>query len=216
MSRIISLCAGVLLAAFFMIPGDTRNNKKNIPEKNISVKTPAASAIANNEPQRLSGFASKAKVYVMKKELCNRYCFFADMRLGSGKKRFFIYDLEKDTVINAGLVAHGSGSETGTETLNYSNTEGSYATSQGRYKIGEEYNGTFGLAFKLYGLDLTNSNAYKRAVVLHSHKFIPDEETWPNEICTSWGCPTVSPDFLLVLQKYIHGSEKPVLLWILE
>lgn len=39
--------------------------------------------------------------------------FFIDMRIPSGKNRFFVYDLNADKIIDKGLVAHGSGSETG-------------------------------------------------------------------------------------------------------
>jgi hypothetical protein len=74
--------------------------------------------------------------------------------------------------------------------------------------------GKFGLAFKLYGLDATNDNAYNRAVVLHAHSCVPNEETAPIPICQSWGCPTVAPAFLTALKSYLDNSEKPVLLYV--
>ncbi|MGZ5191235.1 MAG: murein L,D-transpeptidase catalytic domain-containing protein, partial [Flavisolibacter sp.] len=86
-------------------------------------------------------------------------------------------------------------------------------TSLGKYKIGNPYQGKFGLAYKLYGLDKTNSNAFSRFVVLHAHDCVPDDET-ENEICQSPGCPTVSVAFLKELKTMINNSEKPVLLWI--
>ncbi len=52
------------------------------------------------------------------------------------------------------------------------------------------YVGTFGKSYRLKGLDKTNSNALKRAIVLHSYDCIPDTET-RNLACLSLGCPDV-------------------------
>ena len=143
-----------------------------------------------------------------------QYAFLVDMRIASGKKRFFVYNLEKDSVESAGLVTHGSGSDRGDDELYFSNTAESNCTSLGKYRIGHSYMGKFGLAFKLYGLDKTNSKAFERFVVLHAHSCVPDDEVSPLPICKSWGCPTVSPAFLTELKKYIDKSEAPILLWI--
>ena len=141
-------------------------------------------------------------------------CFLVDMKIASGKKRFFVYNLKKDSVEMAGLVAHGSGSDKGTDELFFSNTPNSNCTSLGKYRIGKSYMGTFGLAYKLYGLDNTNSKAFDRFVVLHAHSCVPNEDVDPVPICESWGCPTVAPAFLSELKTVIDKSAKPVLLWI--
>jgi hypothetical protein len=143
----------------------------------------------------------------------NEYCFLVDMKIASGNKRFFVYNLQSDSVELSGMVTHGSG-RIESEKIQFSNTANSLCTSLGKYKIGGSYTGKFGLAFKLYGLDKTNSNAYNRAVVLHSHSCVPNDETAPFPICESWGCPTVAPAFLKELKTYIDKSEKPVLLSI--
>ena len=41
-----------------------------------------------------------------------RIAFFIDMKIPSGQNRFFVYDLKSNKIIDKGLVAHGSGSET--------------------------------------------------------------------------------------------------------
>jgi L,D-transpeptidase-like protein len=143
------------------------------------------------------------------------HCFVIDMSIASGQKRFFVYNLKKDSIEYAGLVAHGSGSDATTGSI-FSNTPGSNCTSLGKYKIGKPYYGTFGLAYKLYGLDKTNSNAFNRFVVLHAHACVPDNEIKPMEICRSWGCPTVSPTFLTHLKTYLDNSKQPILLWIFQ
>ena len=142
------------------------------------------------------------------------HCFLVDMRLPSGKNRFFIYNMEADTVEVAGLVTHGKGSEKEPGTLFFSNTPNSNCTSLGKYKIGKSYKGSFGLSYKLMGLEKTNSKAFGRSVVLHSYYGVPKEEVYPAPICVSEGCPAVSPEFLAQLKTYVDKSEEPVLLWI--
>lgn len=139
-------------------------------------------------------------------------CFMVDMHIPSGKQRFFIYNLLKDSVELAGLVAHGSGSDRGSNDLYFSNAPNSNCTSLGKYKIGKSYYGKFGLAYKLHGLDKTNSKAFERFVVLHAHECVPNEEVSPLGICQSWGCPTVAPAFLNQVKKYIDNSDKPILM----
>lgn len=164
---------------------------------------------------RLKKQAASLKAFVSANQFNTEYCFLIDMSVPSGKNRFFIYNLKKDSIEYATLVAHGWGSEKrGTDHLIFSNTPNSYQTSLGKYKIGYSYHGTFGLAYKLYGLDHSNSNAFKRAIVLHSETNVPDYEIFPAHITVSAGCPMVSAAALTILSKYINVSQKPVLMWI--
>lgn len=164
---------------------------------------------------RLNEKASKAKDCVNELGYNTEYCFFIDMRIPSGKNRFFVYDLINDSVMNAGLVAHGRGSDIGSpDALVFSNEPNSYCTSLGKYKLGRSYTGCFGLSYKLYGLDKTNNKAFERSVVLHSFIGVPGKEVYPASICKSEGCPTVSPAFLAQLKTYLDNSDKPILLWI--
>jgi hypothetical protein len=156
-----------------------------------------------------------AKDFVHKNKYSADRCFFIDMSLPSGSPRFFVYDLKKDTVINAGLVTHGNCNQYWLEGRQYGNTVGCGCTSLGKYKIGKSYYGKFGLAYKLHGLDNTNDKAFERFVVLHSHGCVPDNRQ-EDAICQSNGCPTVSPSFLNILQAGIDASEQPVLLWMYE
>lgn len=173
-----------------------------------------STAVAVNNTAAVKLHAAKIKPYLRQHAYNEQICFLVDMKIAPGKNRFFVYDFKKDTVVAKGLVTHGGGSQTATDALSFSNIANSNATSVGRYKIGNEYSGKFGMAFKLHGLDKTNSNAFNRFVVLHSHSCVPEAEVYPSPICTSLGCPTVALSFLLQLKKYIQQSEKPVLLWI--
>ena len=165
---------------------------------------------------RLKRHAAGLKGVIIKNDFNNRYCFMIDMEIASGSKRFFVFNLKDDSIVQAGLVTHGSGVNYSSGSIVYSNEPGSNCTSEGKYKIGKSYYGKFGLAYKLYGMDKSNSNAFNRFVVLHAHPCVPDNEIAPLKICTSWGCPTVSPAFLNQLKIYISQSEKPILLWIFK
>lgn len=140
--------------------------------------------------------------------------FLLDMKIESGKNRFFVYDLKHNKILHKGLVGHGSGSETGIAgKLKFSNTKDSNCSSLGRYAIGNSYFGTFGKAYKLYGLDKTNSNAFDRNIVLHKYVDVPFEEQ-VNPICNSLGCPMVNEKFFGVIEKTIDSSKKKIILVI--
>lgn len=168
------------------------------------------------ELTRLKGFGNSMIAFAKKENYNTRYCFLADMKKASGSNRFFVYDMKKGSILEEGLVAHGSGTTATADTINFSNSLNSYCTSLGKYAIGKSYTGTFGLAYKLYGLDKTNDQAFNRFVVLHGHRCVPAVEVAPEEICQSWGCPTVAPSFLTKLSSYIDNADKPILLWIFK
>jgi len=165
---------------------------------------------------RLKQQATELEKYIKANNFNDEYCFLVDMSLPSGKNRFFVYNLKTGSLEAASLVSHGLGSyKMGcNDVLEFSNLPSSYKTALGRYKIGSSYNGTYGLAYKLYGLDSTNDRAFERAIVLHSDAHVPDAEIFPYHIYQSAGCPTVSPAFLTVLTRYIKASKKPILLWV--
>lgn len=141
-----------------------------------------------------------------------KIAFFIDMRIKSGKNRFFVYDLENDKIIEEGLVANGSGSETTIRgNLKFSNEPNSNCTSLGHYSIGKSYKEMFGKSYKLSGLDETNSNAEKRAIVLHPYSAVPNEEQ-DYYISNSKGCPMVSETFFRKLEKIIDGSKTKIIL----
>jgi hypothetical protein len=141
------------------------------------------------------------------------YAFLVDFSVFSGGKRFICYDMQVQKVLSTGLVAHGQGPDLYSEKVAFSNITGSKCSSLGRYRIGGKYNGRFGTAYKLYGLDSTNSNAFNRFVVLHSHACVPAAAQEVG-ICRSDGCPTLNPDYFATIQSYIDKAERPILLSI--
>jgi hypothetical protein len=114
----------------------------------------------------------------------------------------------------SGLAAHGSCNTAFLEQAKFSNAPGCGCSAIGKYKIGYSYKGRFGKAYKLFGLDNTNSKSFDRNIVLHAYKCIPDKEIYPQPVCNSLGCPMVSYEFLETAAAFIDESKKPLLLWI--
>jgi len=165
--------------------------------------------------QRLKNKAAEIKTFNTNHPIFNNdFIFLIDMRIPSMQNRFFVYNLASGKVVDKGLVAHGYGSEIeGSERLRFSNIEGSNCSAIGKYKVGNSYLGRFGLAYKLHGLDSTNSNSFKRNIVLHRYWRVPEEEQ-TDPIYNSLGCPMVSENFFLRLEKIIGNATKPTLLYM--
>lgn len=182
--------------------------KQAQPPFNQPLKIPA------EEFARLQTKASFIKKYAAANHYSSKICFLVDMKIASGKKRFFVFDLQKDSILFSGLVAHGSCDNGFQMEAHFSNKVNSGCSCLGKFSIGHSYNGRFGLSYKLFGLDSSNCNAYERSIVLHSYECIPEQETYPLPVCNSRGCPMVSAGFLQKLKSYIESSATPVVLHI--
>lgn len=169
--------------------------------------------LSNTEIERFNNQVTEVKALINANGAYNtKIAFLVDMRIKSGKNRFFVYDLVNDKILDQGLVANGSGSETAVRgDLKFSNEPNSNCTSLGNYTIGKSYKGMFGKSYKLSGLDPTNSNALKRAIVLHSYSAVPEEEQ-DHYIALSHGCPMVNEIFFKKLEKIIDASKSNIIL----
>ena len=197
-----------LLASFLLIKLPPKGKQR-------SSMTAAESMSARDLMKEIRAKAAEAKAFTAQKGFNTSVCFLIDMSLPSGQNRFFVYNMETDSLLKSGLVAHGRCNQEWLEGRKYGNTVGCGCTSLGKYRVGYAYNGRFGEAFKLYGLEQSNDKAFDRFVVLHSYEGVPFNET-TDEICQSDGCPMVAPGFLRLLKPVIKGSDKPILLWIYE
>ena len=168
---------------------------------------------------RLKTKAILAKAYCAKNNMNVDLCILVDMKIPSGKKRFFLWDLKGDSILKSGMCSNGScgnlASYDANKSPQFSNIPESHCSSLGKYKIGKRGYSTFGINinYKLHGLEKTNDNAYKRYIVFHSWG-ISDEEIYPLEISESWGCPAVSNNFMKEMDRILKEQVKPVLLWI--
>ena len=144
-----------------------------------------------------------------------------DMRIHSGKDRFFVIDLNTNDVLMQGLCSHGCcekawGSDETKSNPKFSNVSGSHCSSLGKYKIGARGWSNWGINvnYKLHGLESNNSNAYDRDIVLHSWNDVPDEELYPNGTPEGWGCPAISNNLMRKVDAKLKSADKPVLMWV--
>lgn len=167
----------------------------------------------NLELERFNDRLSEVRTMVAGNSKYNQeIAFFVDMKIKSAKYRFFVYDLKNNKILDQGMVAHGSGSETAVRgDLKFSNEPNSKSTSLGKYVIGKHYRGKFGKAYLLHGLEETNSNAFKRNIVLHHYSAVPLEEQ-DYYISNSQGCPMVNEIFFKKIEKIIDASKLNIVL----
>ena len=135
--------------------------------------------------------------------LNSTYLGIADMSQSSRKKRFFLVNLDTGKVERF-YVSHGRGSDP--ENVGYarqfSDQEGSNATSLGFYLTTSTYQGKHGLSLRLRGLDQTNRSAEQRAVVMHGATYVSEGHTG-----RSLGCPAFSEkDAPYIIDRLKNGS----------
>lgn len=172
---------------------------------------------------KIKNKAHEAQIFCKLHKYNTEFCFLADMGLHSGVRRFFVWNFKTDTISNSYLVGHGCGDSYWSydftkENPSFSNEANSHCTSLGKYKIGERGYSNWGIHVKyfLHGLDETNSKALERQIVLHSWDAMPNVEVYPNGAPEGWGCPTLSNEAMIEVDKKLQNSKNPVLLWMFE
>ncbi|NJK85549.1 MAG: murein L,D-transpeptidase catalytic domain family protein [Bacteroidales bacterium] len=128
-------------------------------------------------------------------EINQGFLTIIDFSKPSTAERFFVVDLVNQKVLFKSLVSHGQKSGDNYATT-FSNRMQSHMSSLGFYLTGESYFGKHGYSMKLYGLENEfNSNAYKRAVVVHAANYVTYDYINKNgRIGRSFGCPALPPD----------------------
>jgi len=171
--------------------------------------------------ERFDEKAKEALEFCKKNGYNTDFCVLIDMKIHSGKYRMFVYNFNNQQIERSALCAHGCGKDdktsTGAQPL-FSNVEGSWLTSLGKYRTGIRAYTKWGInvQYKLHGLETSNNNAFKRAVILHSHTPVPAEEIYPYHLPMGWslGCPVTDDETMTYLDNKLKNSKKSVLLWI--
>lgn len=195
----------LFLLVAFLFGGASCQNETS-PEPNIDIsKARIAEALA----------------YCKKNGMNQTMAFFLDMQQHSGRNRFVVYSFKEGKVLHRFPVSHGCGGVFWNMTLSknsatFSNVDGSHCSSLGKYKIGERAYSQWGVHTKyvLHGLEASNSNAFKRTIVLHSWERVPDEAIYPDGTPEGWGCPAISNNNFERIDPLLRGAGKPVLLWM--
>ena len=183
--------------------------KKEIPKSEI-------------KPKDYTSYIKEAKRFSKKNNLNQSKFVLIDLGLHSGLKRFFVYDLNKNNITNSYIVSHGCGDNmwsltSSKEDAPISNEFDSHCSSIGKYVISSRGLSQWGIKvnYLLIGKDKTNSNAVKRAIVLHSWEKIPSEEVYPNGTPEGWGCPAVSNESMKEIDVLLKAN-KNMLMWVIK
>ncbi|AUN97772.1 hypothetical protein C0V70_06530 [Bacteriovorax stolpii] len=133
-----------------------------------------------------------------------RYMVVIDFKQHSGKKRFYLIDMESGEV-EPYLTAHGKNSDPDYDgyATKFSNTNGSLMSSLGFYLTAETYYGEHGYSLRLDGLSSTNSNARKRAIVIHGASYV---NSFLPKMGRSYGCPALDENFSTQVIDMIKGG----------
>lgn len=117
-----------------------------------------------------------------------------DFTLPSNKKRLWVINPQTGQVLMNIYTAQGKNSGLKYATR-FSNRPGSDESSLGAYVTANVYNGEHGESERVIGLEKgLNSNAYARAVVIHSaHYVTPSFIKREGRAGRSWGCFAVNP-----------------------
>lgn len=157
------------------------------------------------------------KKYAKNNNYNNDIAFMIDYSLHSGQNRYFIVDLKNDSIIKKALVCHGSCSNEDKNAIgipeNFSNVSNSLCSTLGMAVVSERAYSSWGDNYKFWldGLETNNKNMRKRIVVLHAWEGVPDEEIYPKPLAMSWGCPTVSIEFLEFLDEILKNNNRVLL-----
>lgn len=164
--------------------------------------------------------ADSAFLFCKKNKMDTTFCLLADMKMHSGKIRFFLFDFQTKSILDSGMVSHGCGANPWGKTSSkynssFSNKDGSHCTSLGKFKIGQRNYSQWGIHvnYFLYGLEVTNNNAYKRTIVLHSWDDVPEGEVYPDGTPEGWGCPAINNSLMERIDQKLQLAKSAVLLW---
>lgn len=201
----------MILCLFFMIfcgceQVTTEDRETSIPEE----KTVMNSHISSEECKKL-------KEYCERQGFNSEVCILVDFSEYSGNERLYIYNLDKNLILESGRVAHGIGKKGMFSKASFSNVPDSWESSLGRYKLGRlrtlnipEFKNV--PCIEVHGLDPTNSNAHRRGIVIHPGLFTSKKTVTPCEPM-SQGCFTVGQDTFDSIKSLTQKSPTPILLY---
>ena len=163
---------------------------------------------------RVAERAKELVEYCRREGYNTRVALFVDLSRHSGRRRFVAWDMARMVPIFTCLVSHGSGSERShvrSAYARFSNEDGSHLSSLGRAVVAERYEGRYGVAYRLDGLEATNSNLRSRCVVLHGWEHTTSYPVWPRATVGSFGCPVLSRRMMARVDELLR-QEKGVIL----
>lgn len=142
----------------------------------------------------LEEFLSTAHDLQRRKLNSTNWAFLVDFTIPSSRHRGFLINMK--TGASEGFhVSHGIGSDDGRgNAVRFSNRNESHMSSLGLYLAAETYYGKHGYSLRMDGLQSTNSNARRRAIVVHPADYMsPSFIKSVGRSGRSHGCPALAP-----------------------
>ncbi len=152
--------------------------------------------------------------YAAEHNLATRIALLFDVSRSSHVRRLYVVDILSGEVLMSCLAASGRGRTLCSRLFpRTGDVPDSWLTPIGRCLIAERYEGEFGVAYRLDGLDTTNANARSRAIVLHSSPEIPNANISFVPLWCSRGCVVVAPSAFRKIDEILKDTSD-ALLWI--
>jgi len=212
----------IIIAASWLLFLAVSISCKQEKTERATIKVKTERTIENKKSIDYTSYFNEAQQYCDENNLNQKLFFLIDLGIHSGLKRFFIYDLKNKKLLQSFLVSHGCGNSAWGATYTKENAEisnqvDSHCSSIGKYIVLNRGVSQWGIKvnYLLDGKDETNSNAMKRAIVLHSWEEVPDNEVYPYGTPEGWGCPAVSNESMIVIDSILQKNKK-VLFWIIK
>ena len=163
---------------------------------------------------RVTECAEELREFCRKEGYNTNVALFVDLSRHSGRRRFVAWDMERNVPIFICPVSHGSGAQKSHVRSAYasiSNEDGSHLSSLGRALVAERYEGRYGVAYRLDGLDAANSNLRPRCVVLHGWEHTTSYPIWPFATVGSFGCPVLSRKMMCRVDELLQRYDRVVI-----
>jgi hypothetical protein len=213
------LCVVIIL---FLFSCNKKENKVNVSKSEYTEVVVSKEKLSKIKDVNYTAYYKEAKEYCKRNNLNQNKFILIDLGIHSGLKRFFIYDFNKNEVLNSFMVSHGCGNNKwgGTSSKDnplISNEFDSHCSSTGKFVILDRGVSQWGIKvnYILQGKEKSNTNAKNRAIVLHSWDAISSNEVYPEGTPEGWGCPAVSNENMKEIYKLLKKNKK-VLMWIIK
>lgn len=163
---------------------------------------------------RVTKRANELLAFCKREGYNSRIAILVDLSLHSGRNRFVVWDFEQEKPLLICPVSHGSGSVKSHVRSSYariSNEDGSHLSSVGRAVVAERYEGRYGIAYRLDGLEDSNSNLRPRCVVLHGWEHTTSFPIYPIPTVGSFGCPVLSTKMMARVDEILKNESNVII-----
>lgn len=167
-----------------------------------------------NLRSRITKRANELLAFCKREGYNTSIALFVDLSLHSGRNRFVVWDFEQEKPLLICPVSHGSGSQKPHKRSAYaklSNKDGSHLSSVGRAVVAERYEGRYGIAYRLDGLEDSNSNLRPRCVVLHGWEHTTSFPIYPIPTVGSFGCPVLSTKMMARVDEILKNESNVII-----